>query len=46
MVNGEKRRIEDLKLGDRVWSIDPHHPDKLIEAEILMMAHLEPNTKG
>ncbi|CAF1130485.1 unnamed protein product [Adineta steineri] len=43
LVNGEKRSIEYLKVGDRVWSISPDG-SSLIEDEIVMMADSGPNT--
>lgn len=46
LVDGGKRRVEELKLGDRIWSIDPNNPDQLLEDEIMLMAHNEPNRTG
>lgn len=45
LINGEKRRIEDLKAGDRVWSIDPV-TNELVQDEIILMMHNEPNKTG
>lgn len=45
LITGEKRRIEDLKMGDRVFSIDPS-THELIEDEIVLMMHNEPNQTG
>jgi hypothetical protein len=45
LVNGEKRSIEYLKVGDRVWSISPDG-SALIEDEIVMMMQNEPNASG
>ncbi|CAF1278588.1 unnamed protein product [Adineta steineri] len=42
LVHGEKRSIENLIIGDRVWSITPDG-NSLIEDEIIMMMHNEPN---
>ncbi|CAF1540671.1 unnamed protein product, partial [Adineta steineri] len=42
LVHGEKRSIENLVIGDRVWSITPDG-NSLIEDEIIMMMHNEPN---
>ena len=45
LVNGEQRRIEDLQVGDRVWSID-HQKNRLVEDKIVRMMHNEPNKTG
>lgn len=45
LITGEKRRIEDLKMGDRVFSIDPL-THELVEDEIVLMMHNEPNRTG
>lgn len=45
LVSGEKRRIEDLKAGDRVWSIHPT-TNELVQDEIILMMHNEPNKTG
>jgi len=42
LVKGGKRRIEDLKVGDRVWSINPL-TNELVQDEIILMMHNEPN---
>ncbi len=45
LVNGEKRSIEYLKVGDRVWSLSSDG-SALIEDEIVMMMQNEPNASG
>lgn len=45
LVKGGKRRIEDLKVGDQVWSIDPL-TNELVQDEIILMMHNEPNKTG
>ncbi len=43
LVGGGQRSIENLKVGDRIWSIS-HDGNALIEDEILLMADNGPNT--
>jgi len=44
LVDGGYRSIAKLKSGDRVWSID--EKGKMIEDEIVLMAHMEPYETG
>jgi len=37
LVGGGQRRIRDLKVGDRIWSLN-HRGTQLIEDEVFMMA--------
>lgn len=43
-VDGGYRSIANLKPGDQVWSLNDY--GKLIEDEIVLMAHIEPNETG
>jgi hypothetical protein len=45
LIDGGQRSIQNLKVGDRVWSLSPDG-DSLIEDEILLMAQSEPNKTG
>ncbi|CAF4199628.1 unnamed protein product, partial [Adineta steineri] len=45
LIGGGQRRIKNLKIGDKVWSISGHHYD-LVEDEIVLMMHNEPNQKA
>lgn len=46
LANGEKRRIDELKIGDQVWSIDPYFPNQMFVDEIILMAHNGPHEKS
>lgn len=45
LISGEKRPIKDLKVGDRVLSIDPITKE-IVEDEIVLMMHNQPNDTG
>ncbi|CAF4263302.1 unnamed protein product, partial [Adineta steineri] len=44
LVEGGRRHIKNLKVGDKIWSINDHSYE-LIEDEIVLMMHNEPNEK-
>ena len=45
LVNGGRRAIEQLKIGDRIWSMTDN-TNELIQDEIIMMMHDGPNQPG
>jgi len=45
LIDGGTRRIEELKVGDRIWSLI-HHGNYLIQDEIILMMHNGPNGSG
>lgn len=45
LISGMRRRIEELKIGDQVWSLDPL-TNELIQDEIILLMHNEPNKTG
>jgi hypothetical protein len=45
LIDGGTRRIEELKVGDRIWSLS-HHANYLIQDEIILMMHNGPNVSG
>lgn len=44
LVDGGHRSIANLKPGDQVWSLDEY--GNLIEDEIVLLAHVEPDKAG
>jgi hypothetical protein len=45
LVTGGTRRLEELKVGDRIWSL-VHHGNHLIQDEIILMMDNGPNVSG
>jgi hypothetical protein len=45
LVDGGTRQIEELKVGDRIWSL-VHHGNHLIQDEIILMMDNGPNVSG
>jgi len=45
LIDGGQRSIEQLKVGDRVWSVSSDGT-KLIQDEIILMMHNEPHKTG
>ncbi|CAF1134440.1 unnamed protein product [Adineta steineri] len=45
LVEGGQRHIKNLKVGDKIWSINDHNFE-LVEDEIVLMMHNEPSQKA
>ena len=43
LVDGGRRRIDELKVGDRIWSLVNN---RLVEDEMILMMHAERNGSG
>ena len=45
LVDGGQRAIEDLKIGDRIWTLN-HHGTALFQDEVIFMMDNGPNKTG
>ncbi|CAF1620893.1 unnamed protein product, partial [Didymodactylos carnosus] len=45
LINGQHKQIEDLHVGDRIYTINVYK-NKIEEDVIMMMAHTEPEKTG
>jgi len=44
LVNGDTKKISDLRSGMKVYSMNSHN--EIMEDEVIIMLHLEPNETG